>query len=146
MKPTIPFCFISLLMIGTAQANYAFKIPLEESNGGGLPNGSISIKSSTITPPVIIPPPLPPVVTPPAEPTPECLYAASESYWKTTVGGSTISLLWKGTTIFDSGNTDGISIGHATSYAYNGYNYTKGTKITFSGPPEFEICRIIILL
>lgn len=136
MKHIIPFCFMSLLMIGTAQANYAFKIPLEESNGGGLPNGSILIKSSTTTPPVIIPPP--------AEPTPECIYVVNQTYWKSTIGGFAIRLSWNGELLYSNTNENTIVVENSTSYIHNGYTYTKGKRITFSGPPDFEICRIII--
>ena len=39
---------IPFLMINLTFAEYMAKVPLEQSNGGSLPNGSITIKSSSL--------------------------------------------------------------------------------------------------
>lgn len=42
----ITIAALATLMLGTVQADYTLKYPLEESRGGSLPNGSINIKTT----------------------------------------------------------------------------------------------------
>lgn len=66
MKYEIIIGLVLTVSVQAASAEYSVKIPLEVEFGGHLPNGSINIAPSGVTPPT--PYPGPSVPTPPVEP------------------------------------------------------------------------------
>lgn len=120
----------TILLLGTAtvQAEYRMSVGLTESNHGPIPENGLMFKNKTTSP-----------VTPPDEPPkPVCDYEESKTYWRTALGGNTIELKWNSEIV-------GTTIGNISTYDYNGYTYTKGDRMTFSGPPLFKVCRTIII-
>ncbi|HFO1390972.1 hypothetical protein N5C93_13820 [Pseudomonas nitroreducens] len=117
---------LTALTLGTTQAEYTIKQPLEQAQGGSLPNGSINVKTQRQE-------------QPPAK---ECFYSPpQESLWRTRLDGMTITVRLNGIVLVANGAAGAI---YMESHTDSGYIYTPGNLI----PPEgsfsiydYEVCR-----
>lgn len=134
MKNKLIYAVFTLLSsISISNADYQLRYPLEESNGGSLPNNSIIIKNNSI-------------ITP--EPLIDCRFESALSteilpttyLWRTTIAGGNTQIVWAGNIIWAFGATEGV-FNTPNEFVINGYTYTKGERQTFSGPPQHTICR-----
>lgn len=133
MKKTITTIAVVLVALtSTAQATYRIVIPMEQSKGGPLPNGSINIQSKAQTTPI-------------EEKPLTCLFNQNNS-WMSDGGDANfptdISII----------KIDGLSqIGggyDTTKVTLNGVTYTRGTTVKYIGdngpelPPYYfyEVC------
>ena len=101
--------------IGFTNANYTLKYPLEQAQGGSLPNGSINIKSQKI-----------------------CLPYKAGMRWSKYQTTKSIVIVYMGTTILNSTDTTYA----LKSYQHGGYNYTPGNVHAETATYVFyELCR-----
>lgn len=114
----------------TAHAEYMAKFPLESTQGGSLPSGSINISNNNGS-------------STPQEPEEkfECKYAtgSSATQWRIQINGTGVSrIYWEGVTLTLSGSDPNTYI-HT-----DGVKYIKGT-LQLTSPPfnYFELCRAI---
>ena len=117
------------LTLGTVQAEYVIKQPLEQHNGGALPDGTIIFKSNSTQAPIT--------------PTIECQFELARTFWGagTDSANDYIFLYWGGDPIFEHTFLPGD--GYDTkSITYNGVRYTRGDKYdVFGNFTHYTICR-----
>lgn len=106
---------LTMLTLGATQAEYTLKVPLEQAQGGSLPNGSINIKSKKI-----------------------CLPYKAGMRWSKYQTTKSIVIVYMGTTILNSIDTTYA----LKSYQHGGYNYTPGNVHAETATYVFyELCR-----
>ncbi len=120
------------LMLGVTQAEYQVKIPLEQAQGGSLPNASIVIGDS-LGP---FPGPIEDIYAR------ECIYDINDSYWVEYENFRNSTVVWKGTTLLINGLTpdgqiasgsyfDGVYDLFWTDATGEGYFYSRGSTIGY---------------
>lgn len=114
------------IIITTAQAEYIIKMPLEQSKGGSLPNGSININTKTPAP--VIPE------------KPECILIGSSNQWL-SISNSYIHIFWR--------SSESIDVDIQVPYGTDSYISEKSDYLYFRGElvndygtlKMYEICR-----
>lgn len=138
MKKTLNRFLLSLAFLSiSAQAEYQLKIPLESDRGGFLPANSIKFVDGAES----------------EVPTSEldCRFEGASSttivettyLWRSTLTENVVQLVWGGVIVHGSGGGIGIVVSNQ-EVLVNEYKYTRGERMTFSGPPQYVICREII--
>lgn len=120
---------LTMLTLGATQAEYTLQIPLEQTQGGSLPNGSIKFSTSNITPP--------------AEDTRACTYRAiyPEAYWSSDPNGGLRAIL-NHVLVLDNDKTKDINGEYPISVIYDGKTYSRGAIVNSwpHGAAVYEIC------
>jgi hypothetical protein len=122
----------TLCLISITQAQYSLKIPMEESKGGFLPNGSIQLISKTSEGPTTPPEP--------ELPTKTCQYLNETSgngdkntFWFSW--SNTFLITWEGVSVNETGNTNDF-------FFTEQWKYTKGEiKLDGTFAKISAVCR-----
>lgn len=128
MKKNILTLFI-VATFGISVAEYRMAVPMEVSQGGSLPNGSISFTGSTSTPET------------PSPAVDECQSPVVATYaWRVGIVNGTGNVIWNGTGV------GGITAGATSVSGLNGIVYTKNTAVAHiqqGGFYLYGVCRNI---
>lgn len=116
---------LTMLTLGATQAEYTLQIPLEQTQGGSLPNGSIKFSTSNITPP--------------AEETRACTHRATYPVYQWSVAADGRLFVIFNSVIIIDGYIDGES---PISVIYDGKTYSRGPIVESwpHGAVKYEIC------
>lgn len=122
----ITIATLATLILGSTQAGYTLKVPLEQAQGGNLPHNSIFFGQ-----------------LPQEQPQSKvCIYHQlnedNASVWFQPGGGGgtrTSRILWLGEIIYNVSVPQSYDM---TSYDHGGYRYTRGLHIA---EQHFEVCR-----
>lgn len=112
----ITIAALTTLMLGTAQAEYIIKTPLEQSQGGSLPNGSIQLGKTA----------------PPVKPFDGCVFSEGDnaSFWALEPAYTLKEIYWNGQrlTRMDSTTDQWLNPEEIDGYVYRPGDYVKTVK------------------